>query len=316
MSEKITEQDFFKSLERLEALAKGSGTENDLQKSQICTGSGNEPQSWPGGDKNEYGNNWDDDIAEDGTDYKRKSGRARKSIAEKVMKGAALTPEEVSLIKGDFDAQFAGKEDDKKDKDDDKKDKDKASMLPLAKEEEEEAPIGKSFGDVVQENETLQKGIEVSDFLNEFAKSFAAGLGNLEQRITANVVGHVQQALSGQQDGQAEFNKSLADAVVNIGHGLAGFMQQQEAVADAPAGPPRSQLRAVSGGQANVQVLNKSQGGNSMENLSKAQILDHMGSMVEKGQCSPLDVIKYEATGDLNPQLQDSVVKSLAASGQ
>jgi hypothetical protein len=41
-----------------------------------------------------------------------------------------------------------------------------------------------------------------------------------------------------------------------------------------------------------------------------------MGDMVEKGQCSPLDVIKYEATGDLNPQLQDSIVKSLAASGQ
>jgi hypothetical protein len=310
MSEKITEQDFFKSLERLEALAKGSGTENDLQKSQICTGSGNEPQSWPGGDKTEYGEGWDDNIAEDGTDYKRKSGRARKSIAEKVMKGAALTPEEVSLIKGDFDAQFAGKDD--KDEDDKDKDKDKAPPPPPAKGEDEDLAMGKSFGDSVQENETLQKGIEVSDFLNEFAKSFAAGLGTLEQRVTANVL----QALGAQQEGQAEFNKSLADAVVNIGHGLAGFMQQQEAVADAPAGPPRSQLRAVAGGQANVQVLNKSQGGNSMENLSKAQILDRMGDMVEKGQCSPLDVIKYEATGDLNPQLQDSIVKSLAASGQ
>lgn len=309
MSGKITQSDFFKSLERLEALAGGG---DDMTKGQIVTGGNSEPSSWPGGEKEEYGEGWEGQvhIGEDGTDYK--AAKLRKSIMEKVAKGIPLSPNEVALLKSDMDkAQpFEGKE---------SPEEEAAEALAERRgkgkekdEDDEEKPFGKSFADAAGESDTIQKGIEVSDFLAEFAKSFGMGLGHLEQtitdRVTQNVMGAIQQ-FAGEQ---GEFNKSLAEAVVNIGHGLAGYIQHETAVAEEPAGPPVSQLRPIPGGQqGQVQVMNKSQGGSPFERMDKSQILDHMTSLVEKGNLNPLEVVKFESTGEMHPATQEKLVKSM-----
>jgi len=325
----IGKNDFFKSLERLEALAQGSETTSeDVNKSQICTGSGNEPQTWPGGDKSQIGDNWDDNIAEDGTDYNgRAMRRARKSIAEKVEKGLPLNDAEIAILRMDYVSKaqpFGGKESEEEEeaeeakkpkakgkKDDDDDDNSLAGMFGGGKEEAK-----KSFEGAVQESETLQKGVEVSDFLLEMTRAFGTGLQGLEARVTQNVVKSVLGALVQINDEQGEFNKSLAEAVVNIGHGLAGFIQQSEAAGQEPAGPPRSQLRSIPGGQQQVQVMNKGMGGephNPLSSMDKSQMLDHMTDLVEKGQVSPLDVVKFESTGELSPHAQSALVKSIGA---
>jgi hypothetical protein len=311
MSGKVTKNDFFKSLERLEALA-GSGGE--MRKSQIVQGGNSEVSSWPGGEKEEIGDNWDDSIGEDGTDYKAKG--VRKSIAEKVMKGIPLSPEEVTILKGDMEKAepFGGKETPEEEEDEEKA-KGKRRPPPKKEEEEEEEEegikgklFGKSFTDVLSENETVQKGVEVSDFLAEFAKSFGHGLAHLEARVTERVIGNVMSGLQQFASEQGEFNKSLAEAVVNIGHGLAGYIQQDAARSEEPAGPPKSQLRTMPG---KVQVLEKSQTGSAFEGMNKAQLLDRMTDMVEKGGLNPLEVVKYESTGEMSPGVEQKLRKSM-----
>lgn len=309
MSGKVTRHDFFKSLERLEALA--GGQPDDMRKSQIVQGGNSEVSSWPGGEKEEIGDNWDDSIGEDGTDYKAQS--VRKSIAEKVMKGIPLTPEEVTILKGDMERLGGKDERGREEEEEEKEEPRRRRRGPPPREEEEEEKeegklFGKSFTDVLSENETVQKGVEVSDFLAEFAKSFGQGVGYLEERITQNVVGHVLGALQQFAGEQGEFNKSLAEAVVNIGHGLAGYIQQDAARSEEPAGPPKSQLRQGSG---QVQVLQKSQGGSAFEGMSKAQVLDSMTNLVEKGGLNPLEVVKYESTGEMSPGVEQKLRKSM-----
>ena len=338
MPEKITQEDFFKSLERLEALANGSDQEQ-IDKSQICTGPNSEVSNWAGSSKKEIGNTWTDAITGGGTDYNggaAKLKKARKEIARKIKKGAPLDPNEVALLKSDYEAKAMGQppmgfkkaddqgqtalaglfgkkdeKDEKEEKKDDKDEKKKPPFPPKDDEDEDEGKFGKSMEEAVSENETLRKGIEVSEFLSEFAKSFAVGLQGLETRVTNNVIGQVVGALNEFAGSQANFNKSLADAIVNIGHGITGTISQAEQVAQAPVGPPKSQLRAVQ--QQGVQVLQKGQQhGNE---LSKAQILDRMSDLVEKGKLNSLEVIKYESTNQMSPATEDTVMKSFSQAG-
>lgn len=314
MSKKITEQDFFKSLARLEALAKGS---DDMNKSQICTGGNSEVQSWPGGNKESVPQTGEGVGADQDGEYN--AGKARKSIAEKVMKGQPLSADEYALLKSDLDGinksqdkdedDKGGKDRDAKgekpgedDEDEDEKDEGKGPpMPPMAFGGKE---MGKSMAQAAQENETIQKGIEVSDFLMELTKSFALGL----ESVVARVMNHVDQRLGQFATEQGDFNKALGEAVVNIGHGLGAVNKSVETTGNAPAAGPKSQMRAIPGG---VQPLQKGMG-NPMEGLTKAQILDTMTGMMEKGQCSTLDVVKFETTGDLNPAIRDQLVKSLS----
>jgi len=340
----IPGSDFFKSLGRLEALAHG-GTEEpgDMSKAQLFhTSSNSEQSSWPGGQKAEIGNKWDDSIGADGTDYHP----ARKAIAEKALKGIPLTPEDLAILKSDIEqsvikAQECAEDDKDEDDKDDKKASKKAAkkaakmMAYKAQKDDDERPaaeekdksmydigpsgssksIGKSFEGAVQQSETLQKGIELSGFLADFAKAFGSGLAGVEAR-TVQTVEHATNAMLQQLGSyldqrfaeQGEFNKSLADAIVNIGHGVAGNLEQTNQVAQMPAGAPKSQLRAIPAG---VQAVNKSFAGGQAETLSKAQKLDVMVDMVEKGQINSLEAIKYETTGQLRPEVDALILQHI-----
>ena len=320
MANKISEQEFFKSLERLEGLAKG----------QICTGPNSEVSSWAGTNKQSVPQTGEGVGADQDGDYDK--GKARKSIADKVMKGQPLNEQEVALLNSDLSKAepFQGKESKEEEeaeekerekkggkKDDEKKDDDKGGDTSLAgmfgKGQPPAQDMGKSFAQAVQDNDTLQKGIEVSDFLLEMVKSFALGLENVSRRLEAHVDSRLGQFASEQGD----FNKSLAEAVANIGYGVGALSKGIEDAGQQPAGAPKSQLRAVPAGAApqGVQPLSKGQG-NPLEGITKSQVLDAMTTMMEKGQCAPLDVVKFETTGDLNPAIRDQIAKSLSGGQQ
>jgi len=329
----IPGSDFFKSLGRLEALAHGGKTEEqpsgDMSKAQLFhTPSNSEQTSWPGGQKSEIGNKWDDSIGADGTDYHP----ARKSIAEKALKGLPLSPEEIAILKSDIELSMKDKDDDddkkEKDKDDDKErfggskmafkahDAEKPAGEETDKATPEPIPMGKSFEDAMSGSDTLQKGIELSGFLADFAKAFGAGLQNLDARTAGMIeqsTNAVLQQLGGYLDErfaeQAAFNKSLAEAVVNIGHGVAGNIEQTNQMAQAPAGPPKSHLRAV-------QPVQKSFAGDQQGNqMSKSQKLDVMVDLVEKGQLNSLEVCKYESTGQLRPEVDALITQHVQSGG-
>lgn len=331
----ISRESFYKSLGKLEALAgvqqqtqqtqqpqlnpdeiiekmqKGeqlTAEEMDLVKSQICTGPNSERTTWPGGTSTDIPGNGPgaDKIKPNGTDYNERG--MRKSIAEKVAKGLPLTADELALLKSDLEKGDGG-EPVKKSTDDEEKEKFSREM-------------GKSLTDHVQENETLQKGIEVSEFLSEFAKSFGAATEASESRTMSFVQDIGQQLFNAVHEfkaEQADFNKSLAEAVLNIGHGVAGSMEQVQQVADMPAGPPRSQqLRAIPGGQNQQGFVQKSLGGGPGEGISKSMMTETMTDMLEKGEggISPVEIIKFDSTGEIRPELQAKVLARIQGAGQ
>lgn len=334
----ITQESFYKSLSKLEALAgvgqqtstptavdpnvvaaitekmsKGIAlepAEQELIKSQICTGPNSERTSWPGGQSSDVPGNGPgaDKIKPDGTDYNERG--MRKSIQEKVEKGIPLSADELALLKSDLDKGdmpgTMGKAAD------DDKDKEKAGY-----------DMGKSLPQAVQQSEPLKKGIEVSVFLAEFAKAMGSGFEGIEARLQGRIdqVGQaLYDSLTGFASEQGEFNKSLAQGVVNIGHGVAGSIQQVQQVAEMPAQAPRSQqLQIIDGGQQGQPFVQKSfSGQQGQEGISKSMVADCLGDMIQKGEqgVTPLEVIKFDTTGELRPDLQQRVMQRIQGAGR
>jgi hypothetical protein len=304
MSKKISKEDFFKSLEKLDQLAVRS--QDDLNKAQICTGPNSEVKTWPGGESEEQG---EPTVPAGGTDYQAKTAM-RKAVAEKVLKGLPLSKADVDFLKEDM-----------KDKDD-KKDEEgskmaKATVKKADEEDDDDEDMedtSKSLNKAIQENAKLQKGLEVSEFLAEFAKSFSIGLQGTEARLTQLVKGLVKHSVDEQvlksvqemSEEQSKFNKSIAEAITNIGYGVAGAIDNVENLAQAPARAPKS-IQSTQ----NVKVLNKSfDGADGMENMSKSQILGAMEDLVMKGKINSLELIKYETTETINPSTMEMISRS------
>jgi hypothetical protein len=182
--------------------------------------------------------------------------------------------------------------------------------------------MGKSFEGAVQESETLQKGIEVSEFLTEFAKAFATGLSGLEDRMAAYVdsVGQgLSKSLTEFAKGQDEFNGLLANAVANIGHGVDGAIKQAQEVAQQPVGAPRSQhLQVMQGGQQQGYINKSFEGPQGGENISKAMVAGTLQDMLEKGDpdVNATEIIKFDTTGTLRPELQQKVMARIQGAGR
>jgi hypothetical protein len=291
MADKLSKEALLKSMEQLENLTEGK--EANLEKSQICTGPGNEPNTWPGGKKIEEGNDWTDSIQPNGTDYNGPS-KTRKSIMDKVEKGQALSVEELLFLKGDIDNDINKSNEDKK--------KEEEAKYAEEKEDNKSAYMGKSIEQTIEHNETLQKGFEVSDFLSEFSKSLTDGIQGVEARNTA-AINKVYKAINEMAYLQNNFSKSLAKGITSLGHGMATLMDNQEVIAAAPARGPKSESVAAAA------ALSKSQ--QSTEVIDKGNITSALYELMEQEVVKGIDVIKYETTGEISKRDMELVNKSL-----
>ena len=133
---------------------------------------------------------WEDDIDENGTDYK--GGKVKKSFR---MYSQLIHND--SLLKAMHDD--AEEEEGHDDQDEDKK----LIQQMMASKGKKEA-MGKSFFDFVAQNETISDGINSSPFLYEMVKSIGLSLMNLEDRV-----GSMMYTMDSDVDG---FAKSLDGA--------------------------------------------------------------------------------------------------------
>ena len=333
----IKKGEFQKSLDRLQTLVKG-GTQ------LYHTESDSNPKSWAGGSQEDL-NEHEDGIDEGGTDYNgvRKSlaDKVRKSlaltpaevaiaegkdprphIAGKVSKGLRLTPAEDWAIKAQYCGGMA-KGGEKPCEAPEPGEQDSATNTVEThagvKEDEVEGDAKKSFGSAVKNSLELQKGIEASPFLYELTKAIGEALVGAEQRIVKSVSGSVgslagrleglEKALSNTNTAQGQFNKSLAEAVIGIGDVVGGNADLNAQAMSQPSGGPKSQMRVNAGNSGNVNILAKSfegPGGLDM-NINKSQLSDAMADMVQKSLLAPLDVIKFESTGEMTPTVRNRV---------
>lgn len=170
------------------------------------------------------------------------------------------------------------------------------SLIKGRKDEEEEEEdedvyksVKHSFFDFVEASPVLMEGITQSPFLYEMVKSLGYSFANLEDRI-----GKSMYAMDLDHD---QFADSLDGA----------FHSMQKSL-DYINGTSGEVDVAKSIDEAGTQVDYLEKGGNvAAENISRGDILNMLIKGVEDGIVHPTDVIKFEHTGALNPNIQKSL---------
>jgi len=233
----------------------------------------------------------EDHIAENGTDYdpveKGMGGDEDRMDAVKEMMMAAK--------KGKNKASMDMEEEEMSREEEDDEDMDKGMYGRMYKaededEEEEEEGMEKSFADVVFENPILVEGMNSSPFLLQMVKSIAVAFDHFDATTTA-----IEKSFSSDQ---MELAKSFDGAFTVMGSRL-GLIDSTAGAID--------MHKSDSVDSDNVAMLAKGGFSEDGENISKGDILSAMIKSVEAGQISPLEVIKFETTGQVNPSLLKSL---------
>jgi len=317
---KHTEETISKALAMLQDLSKGHqsrGTASTAVESMsgqggstqiFHTSSNSDPGGWAGSTGRDVPENGaTDSIEADGTDLKGVSGGLMKSIMEKVEKGLALTAAEAYVLKSVISKAgkpFGEDDEDEDDEDDDKKGKKKKPpfMKKAQDEDDEEADkkVSKGLADHASSNDQVQKGLEMSPFLAGWAQVQADAASSSEARI----VSRLSKSLMEIDSGNAMFQAELAKSVAALAEVLVAQAQRVESLETSPARGPRS---------TQVQPIEKSFGAGgppqtNNEEMSKALVLDTMIDMVQKGKLHSQEVVKFESTNELRPDLQHAIL--------
>jgi len=309
MTEKIETGDLKKALQSLQDLAKGHnsrgtattevvGTVGETGATQVFhTPSNSDPSGWAG--SSWTSEDWSDSIGPDGTDYKSAGAAMRKSVLSKIEKGLALNAGEKKFVaKGGLDKFNFAKKDEDKDEDEEKKVEksehcDEAEDKKLIKEELAKKDVKKSFLDHSAENTAVSSGFEVSEFLAGFAEVMHKSLTSMEQRMTDRVLTSISRSSADQGD----VSKSMAEALANLGEVLVAQAQRIEQVESGASRAPKSQTVA------------KSQSNSDPSELNKSQVTGLLMDMVQKSQATAQDVLKYDATGEISPELRAKIAR-------
>lgn len=238
-----------------------------------------------------------DGIDGNGTDYNRAAGLA-KACAVKLATGEALSTVEAAFV----DAGGLSKAYDfgKDDKDDDKAEK-------AMDDKDDDKDMNKSLVEIAREDEEMNKGFEVSDYLGAQVDVLSKALDCVEARIVDRVAG----MLASQTESSQEFNVGLSKALVRMAESQAAQGQRIDQVETAPARGPLS--------TQNVQAVQKSfgNGGPAQEQaVEPALIKGALEQLMITQKVKPLDVIKYDSTGEISPANMQMVKSLVNGAGQ
>jgi len=218
---------------------------------------------------------WEDDIDENGTDYS--GGKVKKSFR---MYSQLIHDE--TLLKGMNGAEEA-------DQEEDDKDQDKKLIREMMEAKEKKDAMGKSFFDFVAQSDIISEGIDSSPFLYEMVKSIGLSLMNLENRV-----GTMMYTMD--TDGDS-FAKSLDGAFGTFSGQLDAINGTAEDI---------NMAKSATGSADSVEYLEKGNFG-AEQQVTRADVLGALVKGVEAGRISPLEVIKFEHTGSISPEIQKSL---------
>jgi len=297
--ETMTQDDLLKALEDMDTL---------LTKSQIVTG----PGSSKGTMKEEKLS--EDDKIDNGTDYSA-SGKGKKMSKAQTDEGAddaaendVVEDEEKSVKKGGkfpFD-KMDMKEDKKDDKEVVKAKKDEDDEEEESVDEDEEKALSGGSdkltntdvdGDRSGGSETLvHKGMDdddsfdVAGWLYEFAHAVNKALVGMEARI--------EDKLSKAQDSQGDMSKGMADIAKGLDDQIQARLESVEDIEKSAARAPKSVLRA---GDADI-AKSKAPVITDKPAVSRA-----LFKAMQDGKVTPLDVVRFDSTGQIHPELLKSL---------
>jgi hypothetical protein len=313
---KIETTDLQKAMAALQDLAKGHksggtattevpGMTGESGSTQLFhTASNSDPGGWAG--SSWRGEGWEDMIEANGTDLGavRKLGKSiATAIQTKLTKGEALSARETNfVVKGGMNF-LAEKDDDKKDMDKSHADaaEDKKQIKEMVKPSAiAKGDVSKSLLDHAAEDASVSRDLDVSEFLAGFAQVVHKSLQSMEARVSDRVLTAIAKS-----DSQAEeVQKSLAGSLAALGEVLTLHAQRIEQVESGAARPPKS---IISKGQGAIESPVEA-GGNGLENMTKSQINDKIGELVQKGQATVQEALKYDHTGLMSDALARKVL--------
>lgn len=283
----------------------GAGAGSDAGSTQVYhTPANSDPGTWAGtGQRRSPEDGTTDGIDEDGTDYNAGSAEMVKSVLEKAAAGLPLDPIEKAVLAefakgGGMFTNFAGTG--KKGGYENDKDKEKVEKAKAKDDDDdddkEDYKFGKSLAESASEHEDVASGLEVSSFLHGWTEVQSDTLKGVETRLT--------KALSESHSEQREFNVELAKSISGLAEVLTIEAQRIEQLESTPARAPKSAVSAS--------AVEKSFGAGGVvapegEDLTKSQVLDTMVDMVEHSELSATEVIKFESSGQLTPDLDSKV---------
>lgn len=147
-------------------------------------------------------------------------------------------------------------------------------------EGKETGKVEKSFAaQATEASDEIKKGVEVSDFLEHFVSETGDYMDGLSTKITKSIeLNH-------------ELLTGLTDVIKSFGAEITSLKEQVAAFGDAPA----TGAKAIRKG---IQRFEEE----SVE-LTKSQIVDKLGDMIQKGIARTSDMLYFETTGRLRPEL-------------
>ena len=149
--------------------------------------------------------------------------------------------------------------------------------------------MDKSFFDYVSHNPVLMAGVEQSVFLQEMVKSVGFSFAKLEDNL-----GYV---FANVHNDYVDFAKGVDGTFEELGKSL-GIIGDTGSAVDTYAS--QGSIDA-----SNITPLRK--GGFDEAQLTKEDVLGALMKGFEAGQVSPQDIIKFETTGALSPNIQKSL---------
>lgn len=174
--------------------------------------------------------------------------------------------------------------------------------------DDDEPTLSETIEKSMEGNETLQKALDVSDFLAEQHNELCKSLGALAD--------HQQQS----DQRQHEFNLLLAKAVTDVGNLVKSVSESVETMAGEPVAPKSRGVNAPAPKVLNKSFANEESG---EERLSKSQIMAGLNGLfeevIEKSGQSRIgsvdllqEISKFESTGMLHPNVEQAVRARLA----
>lgn len=305
MSSHIAEEDLNKALSNLESLAKskGAGKTNSTKVESMVgesgstqifhTASNSDPGQWAGSRAEDVPGNGVgvDKVSDNGTDL-----RMSKSILAKIAKGQDLSEDEKKFVakamkeQEDVDKAMMPPQLQGKGKDDEGDDEDEDKKAP---------PFGKSLAEAAAEDPSLRHGFEVSDFLKSLVGALSTHIDGVEKRLSKSI--------AAVREEQIVMSKSLASGIGDVGTVVGASLRKLEAVEQGAARAPKSASAAAS-------ALNKSLGAEGQP-LSKSLVGDVLETLMKSKECTPTDVLKFDATGEISRELEGKVRAYLASKG-
>lgn len=220
------------------------------------------------------------------------------ALAGKIAGGELSMEDLAKALDDSLDALLKSTEEEFDEEDYDSADEETEEFDDVDEDEEEEEETEKSFFDeFVESDDTIEKALEVSDFLEALVGSIGVSMDGFSNTLTKSLTKQdkVNTALAQSLQASGELLKSMGEKLEAQDELIKSLQEAVEQFSNQPIG-----RRAVTNAREYQTIAKSLDGTNSNNTLSKSQVIDLLVKGVEKGEIDPLQVTKYELTGQLS----------------